>query len=124
MTPQFRVSSTLCLLLRLLPRGVPGRAARRGLGHHALAQQHRRQRSDGQSGPVALSLPRLQVRRLHPGHTEPAAPAAGAQLHLHVPQHRAGGGAGEGEEAQGAFALQIAGFILKMKTFFFFFLDP
>lgn len=105
----------LCLLLRLLPRGVPGRAAHRGLGHHALAQQHRRERPDGQSGAVALSLPSLQVRRLHPGHTEPAAPAAGAQLHLHVPQHRAGSGAGEGEKAQGAFARHTAGFILKKR---------
>jgi len=89
---------------RILPRGLPAGAARGGPGHHEGLQQH------GGGGPPQESpstagsfpLPCIHLRRLHPGHPEPAAAAARAQLHLHVSEHRPCCSAGEGEETEGA----------------------
>lgn len=93
----------LISLLRLFPRGISGCTAGRGPSHHALLQQNRCFLSSAthQSGPVTVSLPCLYIWRLHPGHSEPTAFTAGAQLYLHVPQHSTSCCPGEGKEAQG-----------------------
>lgn len=94
---------SLVALDRILPRGFPACAARGGPGHHEGLQQHGSggppQASPSAAGP--LPLPSIHLRRLHPGHPEPAAAATGAQLHLHLSEYRPRCGAGEGEETEG-----------------------
>ncbi len=94
---------SLVALDRILPWGLPAGAARGGPGHHEGLQQHGSgsppQASPSAAGP--FPLPSIHLRRLHPGHPEPAAAATGAQLHLHLSEYRPRCGAGEGEETEG-----------------------
>lgn len=88
---------------RLLPWGLPNGPACCKPSHHEGLQQDRcdypLHADTGRA--VTLSLPSFHLWCLHPGHPEPAAPPAGAQLHLHVPQHRPSHCAGEGKKTQG-----------------------
>lgn len=97
------VSFSSTPLDRLLPRGFPAGAARGGQSHHEGLQQHDcggPLQANG-SAALPLPLPSVHLRRLHPGHPEPAAPAASAQLHLHVSEYYPRCGPGEGEETKG-----------------------
>lgn len=97
------VSFSSTPLDRLLPRGFPAGAARGGPSHHEGLQQHDcggPLQANG-SAALPLPLPSVHLRRLHPGHPEPAAPAASAQLHLHVSEYYPRCGPGEGEETKG-----------------------
>lgn len=98
---------------RVLQRGVPDCAACCRPSHHACLQGGLLSSEADQSGSVPVSVPRLYIRRLRPCHSEPAAFATGAQLHLYLPQHRAIGGAREGEEAEGVFVILV----WKVKTY-------
>lgn len=107
---------------RLFPRGLSGRAARSGPSHHARVQQNQRcsLAATDQGGPVTVSFPPFHVWCLHPGHSEPTATSAGAQFHLHFPQHSTVCGAGEGEEAEGRVLNHWWNTIKKRTTDWFF----
>lgn len=97
-------------LKRILQRGIPDRAACCRPSHHACLQGGLLSSDAHQSGSVAVSIPCLYIRRFRAGHSEPAAFTAGAQLYIHLPQHRALCGAREGKKAQGVFVWCHMGF--------------
>lgn len=97
-------------LKRILPRGIPGCTACCGPSHHACSQGRLLSADAHQSGSVTVSIPCLYIRRFRAGHSEPAAFTAGAQLYIHLPQHRALCGAREGTKAEGVFVGRHVGF--------------
>lgn len=89
--------------LRVHPRRLPGRAACRGQSHHAVPRKRlhapavREFHRDRQEVPI----PSFHFGPLSRGHPVPAAPAAHAEFHLHLPHHHPGCRAGKGEETEG-----------------------